>query len=104
MATSTIKMTNASGVGYCKMGDGTLVQWGRGEIPANSDRTEITFPITFYQSETPKCFLTVLENGYTGTITLYAWQELYAKLNVLNKGATQSKIVYFYWLAIGRWK
>ena len=103
MATGTMqKVTNDSGTGYCKMVDGTLMCWGNSTIPANNDRIDVTFPVTF--SDDPRYQITPVENGYTGTVSLYSWQRLKNKMYVINRGASQSKAILFDWFAVGRWK
>ena len=93
----------SSGNGYCKMPDGTLIQWGNASIPANSDRVEISFPIAFSDIYR-QIFFNVEENNYSGIPVLFDWQRLNNKFYALNKGSAQSKVVNFDWLAIGRWK
>ena len=51
MATGTMeKVTNNSGSGYCKMPDGTLIQWSDITIEANASNVQITFEIPFISS------------------------------------------------------
>lgn len=84
------------------MPDGTLIQWGYGTIPENGDRKDITYPIAF--SGTPTVSITVDENGYSGEVRLYSWQRLLDRVYVLNRGAVQTKVINFHWIATGRWK
>ena len=84
------------------MPDGTLICWGYGSIPANSDRVDVFFPVTF--SDDPRYQITPVEGGYSGTVALYSWQRLKNKMWVINRGASQSSAVNFDWLAVGRWK
>lgn len=103
MATSTIKQVkNLGGSGYCKMPDGTLIQWGYASIPDNGDRVYVAYPITF--GGIPTVAITIDENGYSGDVRLYSWQRLLAGLYALNRGVVQTKAVNFHWIAIGRWK
>lgn len=110
MATGTIrKVTNDSGTGYCKMPDGTLIQWGRlaseVSVAANGGRAEdiITFPISFINSDyipaitdtTSVCTQrrTTIRTRTASTLGLY-YENMY----------TSAWTPYVYWVAIGRWK
>lgn len=110
MATGTVKqVTNNSGSGYCKMPDGTLIQWGTVSNFKSGDK--VLFPIRFHDntyrvsitpnyntSTTIQCTYGVTGGGkYTDGFTIYAWD------TVTNTASTQSNLVVD-WIAIGRWK
>ena len=108
------KVISDSGTNYCKMPDGTLIQWGYsipGYANPNIATSRITFPIAF--TAQPSVCLTVGD-------AQHAFQELAAnaKVGSLTKNAFTisyqdpagqfqsdgSYIKPIYWLAIGRWK
>ena len=112
MATGPIKqVTNNSGSYYCKMPDGTLIQWGTSGAYASGSstkNTEVTFPISFLNTEyrvafTNKLAGTDFENYDT---TIFSYQRAYAsKMLVHQKTANGSTLLReFDWIAIGRWK
>lgn len=93
---------NESDANYCKMPDGTLIQWGEASIVAGAAKTTVTFPIAFINTN-----YTVSAIGvYTFTRVVsfvYAAQttttiDIYDSLEDVSQGET------FKWLAIGRWK
>lgn len=94
MASGTIyKIINDSDSNYCKMPDGTLIQWGSATV--NSEGSYIlSLPVAFIATPT----ITVSTDAWnpvaagaagvgTGTITL--------------RSSANQKV---YWQAIGRWK
>lgn len=110
MASGTIAQgMNNSGAGYCKMPDGTLIQWGRHasevSVAASGGRAEdtITFPITFVDANyipsvsdtTSVCTQrrTAIRTRSAGSLGLY--------YENTNPGAWTPTV---YWQAIGRWK
>lgn len=109
MATSTIKqVTNNSGTGYCKMPDGTLIQWGSGNNAKSGD--VISYPFEFATDSNIRIYIQPSYNTYTtiqcnfihghvqkGNFTVYAY-------NTETKALSTSTTLQFDWLAIGRWK
>lgn len=106
---------SASGVNYCKMPDGTLIQWGRLTVSnvaiqnvwgslfeSGQQMTDVTFPIAFVGS--PAC-------SATANISPSAWIE---GLNSSTTGLTSYFLVrptsvasatgHVDWIAVGRWK
>ena len=92
-------MTNSSGNGYCKMGDGTLIQWGEQNTIGltNSVSLSKAFKDTSYTVlATP-----ISNSNSAGNIT-----------NIGNNSTTNfvvgvnnnSIVSSFHWIAIGRWK
>ena len=96
MATSTIKqVTNNSDNGYCKMPDGTLIQWGI-EASASDATTDIIMSESF--NGTNYIVVGVDYGGYSGYATFA--QMLTNKFRIYRHGGTSQQ----QWLAIGRWK
>lgn len=107
MASGTIpQVSNNSGAGYCKMPDGTLIQWGSvvGQFTNGACSQSIAFPIEF--ASVP---------SVTASISSSSTQ--YATANAITTSPTNC-IVYMImygattytgngnimWTAIGRWK
>ena len=104
MATSTINMTNSGAVsgsgGYCKMGDGTLMQWGSVVVPSGNYTQQISFPQEFADRTKITIQVTPLSGGTV-------WNVNYS--DVTTTGASvgrtpNTSASTYYWLAIGRWK
>lgn len=114
MATGNIEQTwNNSSSGYCKMPDGTLIQWGSKDDTMSNNRSwgefyiadleTVQFPISFYS--TPKIFLTPSTTSSFFVITVVATTTEISTVQVGRGTAFQSGINYGYdWLAVGRWK
>lgn len=111
MSTKTIKLSDGtdtllpesavSGSNYCKMADGTLIQWGTKTIPANASNAAILFSIPFvgsysisitgnYSNSRALMFATASEDGNGFTAYKGVSDLSYAQL--------------IRWLCIGRWK
>ena len=102
MAVSKIQqVTNNSGSNYCKMPDGTLMQWGIGTVPANEQSTEIIFPQSFYYSSYGFCAIGVYNNS--GEVDFVFYNETVDKLT-LHRNGDKSFAQTFRRIAIGRWK
>ena len=104
------KITNNSGDGYCKMPDGTLIQWGNVTgISFNNQNIvsgNFTFDIPFVAQGEVKIFGTCAESsvadyifrvGISCSATQANWT--LASLNTISVNNRQ-----FNWFAIGRWK
>lgn len=87
-----------SGTGYCKLPDGTLIQWGHTAISALT--TQVTMPTSF-KDTTYTVRLTLIANSNTATnvtsITRPAAGRFAFGVNVLPSGGAE-------WIAIGKWK
>ena len=111
MATQTIKSAdNVSGAGYCKMPDGTLIQWGRAT------------PVAFANGVCTKAISFPLQNAFISapsvTASLVSSDVTYATANVIHaevNTATVRMVMYaattyggqneiIMWIAVGRWK
>ena len=105
MATSPIQqVTNNVGSNYCKMPDGTLIQWGYGTIAKNADNVTVTFPVSFVDTLYGFNAIPVFESDRTMTL-------VYARVNANNIGVfsktnpiTSNNGQAFKWIATGRWK
>ena len=97
MGKSTIKQTvNESSSSYCKMLDGTLIQWGRRTVTSYS--AAIAFPVEF------------IDTNYS-LIATHKSASGEAKAYAAAVGTTTTGYIYAasgsadaYWIAIGRWK
>lgn len=109
MATSTIeKVTNNSGTGYCKMPDGTLIQWGSTSNVKSGD--VISFPLEFATNSGLRVFIQPTYNTYTTIQCNFAHSDIqkgsfkaYA-YNTETKALSTSTTLVFNWFAVGRWK
>lgn len=122
MATKSIRLSNGtdtllpesaqSGSGYCKMADGTLMQWGYSIFPAQAVGNQylsVTFPVAFTARPAVTVsphdtlnFYTYMSNltvsATSGYVTNGTTLWLYAKR--LNASAAWGVS----WIAVGRWK
>ena len=107
MATGTIKQVmNNSGSNYCKMPDGTLIQWGN--LTNFKSRMEANFPIQFVGNNpcvqvtpvyntttTARCVMSAI--GEKSKFTFFAF-------DITTGVESTSTTLNFTWIAIGRWK
>lgn len=103
------QVTNNSGSTYCKMPDGTLIQWGTAANMQSGNT--ITFPIHFInknyrvsitsQYNTASTIRSIYgvanSDKYNDGFTLYVWDTTKGGIS------TQNNVVVE-WIAIGRWK
>ena len=95
MATSTITQTmNESSSSYCKMPDGTLIQWGKESSASTGNRT-ITMPTAFV--DTNYCVAGANDSG-TSAIFQIAVSSRTAFMVYVNANTRLR------WIAVGRWK
>ena len=109
MAEGYINQTwNNSGDGYCKMPDGTLMQWGRFEveIPANSyAEKNVQYPIQFYSTYPPQTVATVRAWDDPRTFSVIQRSGDHNDTTFrIGSEASVSKTININWFAIGRWK
>ena len=109
MAISIIKqVTNNSDTGYCKMPDGTLIQWGSVNITTTTEKgpfgytgqMQITYPIAF--NSTPVTVGAIHDIAEYWNASVYNYNNLKATLSIAGNVSNVTKKVD--WLAIGRWK
>lgn len=109
MASGTIKMTaNESGNSYCKMPDGTLIQWGI-VVNTNLGYTAVSFPVAFVNDT----FIFSASPRYSSAYPYIDYRTVSQKssnsVGVVNFKPLSSTGSYTTaaladWLAIGRWK
>ena len=98
MATGTISvMTNESGSKYCKMPDGTYIQWDTATINSGSDRATIGF--TKFNGGVP---VFLISSSGSGTFRVNNLADYYAIVACNEGNVSTNKTIY--WVAIGRWK
>ena len=110
MATSTIKqVTNNSGANYCKMPDGTLIQWGTFssalDIAANTTGEDtITFPTSFASFDFVPIFS--VQSGAPAARQVGVKSRTSASVSVFIQNIFTGTWSHptIYWIAIGRWK
>ena len=115
------KVTNDSGSGYCKMPDGTMIQWGTASITSGTFINTNTgssgmwdlscnfaFPFSFAAGSSPRVFGTakystghMIPVGFFSSSATTAACELY---DFYQRVPSASKPYYIEWTAIGRWK
>lgn len=96
-------MNNVSS-NYCKMPDGTLIQWGYGTISKGTDNVTVIFPVSYINTIYGFNAMPVFESDRTMSF-VYAHTEqgsigVYSRTNPITDNNGQA----FKWIAIGRWK
>lgn len=111
MAAGKIKqVTNDSANGYCKMPDGTLIQWGTEtyspQIPAGGvAQATVTFPITFIDGTGMAILVSLLTSQPAfRTATPASRGRASVNINIQNNYTSAAEGATFLWVAIGRWK
>ena len=103
-AGKTDKVTNdssaGSGSGYCKMPDGTLIQWGSVIVPIGSYTANISLPVPLYKLQDSSITLTPLQTGTDFNIN---YSDSSTSSIRIGRTPNTSDSVY-YWIALGRWK
>ena len=102
--TSKIPMTNSSGTtsdgGYCKMGDGTLIQWGE-QTTSGLLTTYVNLSQAFKDTSFTVMVTPIANSNSAGNIT-YTSNNTTTNFSVGVNNA--SVVASFHWIAIGRWK
>ena len=111
VATGTItQVMNNSGANYCKMPDGTLIQWGTefysGSIqPGGVAQATVTFPISFADVTEMTIFVSLLTSQPAfRTATPASRGRASVNINIQNNYTSAAEGATFLWFAIGRWK
>lgn len=103
MASGTIKnFANDSGANYCKMPDGTLIQWGDATIQQGTDKITVNFPLAFVNN-----IYTISAIGtyvVTKDISFVYAAQTETAVDIYLSGSDFSYSMPFKWLTIGRWK
>lgn len=116
MATKSIRLSDGadtllpesavSSSNYCKMADGTLIQWGYESGKSNG--SEIDFPIAFV-TNTPEVMIAGYYNSASTIRCIFSANPALTKFTIYafdsTTGATSTSTgLQFRWIAIGRWK
>lgn len=112
MATGTIeKVTNNSSSGYCKMPDGTLIQYGKFTVnlPANNwYEYTLTYPLTdgngFNAVPSFAASCTIWSNPSEFSVIRRTEFQDSGTLRIGNSGSSAVSGVIVTWIAVGRWK
>ena len=97
--TSTIQqIMNNSDFNYCKMPDGTLIQWGTTSVSALTTTVQMPMP---FKDKSYYALVNLIANSNSATnitaITMSSTDHFAIGVNTLPSGGAR-------WLAIGRWK
>lgn len=92
---------NDSGALYCKMPDGTMLQWGLTSIPADTDHIDVIFPISFINGDYAVMFCPQFR-ATSDVVLTYATKNA-TTFSVYRKNVTSS-VQPVEWFAVGRWK
>lgn len=96
--TKILDSLNQSGTSYCKLPDGTLIQWGHTAVGGLTQ--QVTMPTSF-KDTTYTVRLTLIANSNTATnvtsISRPNADKFAFGVNVLPSGGAE-------WIAIGKWK
>ena len=111
-STDVLPVAEESGSNYCKMPDGTLIQWGSFEVnlPANGyQEYNLTFPLRSAQGGyiQPPAFIagaTVWGDSRIYSIIRRAGFVDNGTFRIGNTASSASNGVIITWIAIGRWK
>lgn len=103
-AGKTDKVTNdssaGSGSGYCKMPDGTLIQWGAATVASGSFTGSFSLPVSLYRIQDSSVVLTPLQTGTDFNVN-YAD----SSNSEIKFGRTPNTLAStYYWMVFGRWK
>lgn len=82
-----------SGSSYCKMADGTLIQWGKG--------SGTTYTHTYIYPFISKPVVVVSPRGSQHQVN---YDDNASTASVLKINIAQDRIAYFAWIAVGRWR
>lgn len=99
--TTSIDGVSTGGPGYCRLPDGTLLQWGTAEISENKQSIQFTFPKAF--SDTLYGFAPCGLYSYSADVRLSLAYKTTTGIAVYRQSA-QSYSQPFSWVAMGRWK
>lgn len=109
MASGTIKnYANDSDAGYCKMPDGTLIQWGSA-FNSNVGFAAVSFPVAFATdnyifSASPRYSSAYPRIDYRTVAQTVANSGGVVNFKQLSSTDSYTTVAIADWLAIGRWK
>lgn len=109
MANRTISQTwNESASGYCKMPDGTLLQWGLTVIERKSgiNSTSVDFQIPFISGSSTQVFVSMSTSAYAPYLAVFPGtiRATGCDLICYNSNTIDYADAGIRWFAIGRWK
>ena len=106
MATESIKkVSNDSASGYCRMPDGTLIEWGSFSVSIGANtyiESELAFPIEFYNAPSLALTPQIWSNPADYSWVVRSASQSNPTLRLGNRGSATT--VKWLWIAIGRWK
>lgn len=106
--TSQFTSSHAYGTNYCKLPDGTLIQWGNSgaTLDANGKATvHVVFPIEFYQTSPAVCVSCFTGGESYVTNNCIGYNRTNATLDVyLSNPAQKNWGTEVSWAAFGKWK
>ena len=102
-------VNNDSGNNYCKMPDGTLIQWGvksySGTIAVNGTATDtVTFPVSFVNAGYSLVCNLMTSVPSQRTASLSTRSTTSATISLQNNYTSASDGATYSWIATGRWK
>lgn len=105
MATGTVKQVmNNSGSGYCKMPDGTLIQWVRGgSYVETATQYTIELPVAFADGYYSVAVTPIGDSSYIGSSAILN-SVTTSSFKVWIGNPDNEYVLGFRWIAIGRWK
>lgn len=107
MASGTItKVIPDGGTGYCKIPDGTLLQWGSGSVTTGSGTTEgtewVAFPTPFYGNVNVQW--SWIYSSYNRRMHVQAFSVNGFTMAAAALSGSGGVACSFSWFAVGRWK
>lgn len=97
--TKILDSFNQSGSDYCKLPDGTMIQWGHTSV--SNLTTNVTMSASFKDTSSYKVQITLLANTNDARNVTYV---SYLGVNNFSFGTNSSTNNGANWLAIGKWK
>lgn len=97
-STNALPIGEESGSGYCKMPNGTLIQWGTETFPADGYTISVYFQIQFANTN-----YSVLVSPHDNGIDLAGGSPKYTTHFTAGRAPAGANNI-IEWLAIGRWK
>lgn len=107
MASGTIpQVFNNSGAGYCKMPDGTLIQWGSvtGQFTNGICSQNIAFPISFASVPSVTASISSTSTQYATANAITTSLTNCVVYMIMYGATTYTGGGNIMWTAIGRWK
>ena len=93
---------NDSGANYCKMPDGTLIQWGEASIQTGDAKTTVTLPLAFVNVN--YAIMAMGDYTFTRDIDFVYGAQTTTAIDIYHGNPDITHTVTFKWVTIGRWK